>query len=72
MVTRKSDSVGTELAAKGAQVVKADIREIASLEQAFKGVYGVFGVTNCSLPFPLCLTMHADVVFESLGPQRRR
>jgi uncharacterized protein YbjT (DUF2867 family) len=37
----------TALAAQGAQVVKADSRDAASLEKAFEGVYGVFGVTNC-------------------------
>ena len=36
------------LAAKGAEVVKADLRDRSSLEEAFKGAYGVFGVTSCS------------------------
>jgi uncharacterized protein YbjT (DUF2867 family) len=34
------------LAAKGAEVVKADIDDIASLKKAFAGAYGVYGVTN--------------------------
>src|SRR5262245_23691717 len=34
------------LAAKGAEVVKADLDDVESLKKAFAGVYGVFGVTN--------------------------
>jgi uncharacterized protein YbjT (DUF2867 family) len=34
------------LAAKGAEVVKADIDDVASLKKAFAGAYGVYGVTN--------------------------
>jgi uncharacterized protein YbjT (DUF2867 family) len=34
------------LAAKGAEVVKADIDDIESLKQAFAGAYAVYGVTN--------------------------
>ena len=34
------------LAAKGAEVVKADIDDLASLKKAFTGAHGVYGVTN--------------------------
>src|SRR5215470_14854220 len=34
------------LAAKGAEVVKADLDDVESLEKAFAGAYGVYGVTN--------------------------
>jgi uncharacterized protein YbjT (DUF2867 family) len=34
------------LAAKGAEVVKADIDDVESLKQAFAGAHGVYGVTN--------------------------
>jgi uncharacterized protein YbjT (DUF2867 family) len=34
------------LASKGAEVVKADIDDVASLKKAFAGAYGVYGVTN--------------------------
>lgn len=35
-----------ELAAKGADVVKADLDDVESLKMAFTGAYGVYGVTN--------------------------
>jgi uncharacterized protein YbjT (DUF2867 family) len=35
-----------ELAASGAELVKADIDDVESLKQAFSGVHGVYGVTN--------------------------
>jgi uncharacterized protein YbjT (DUF2867 family) len=34
------------LAAKGAEVVSADLDEVESLKKAFAGAYGVYGVTN--------------------------
>ncbi|HEV7240100.1 MAG TPA: NmrA/HSCARG family protein [Thermoanaerobaculia bacterium] len=34
------------LAAKGAEVVPADLDDVHSLEKAFAGAYGVYGVTN--------------------------
>jgi uncharacterized protein YbjT (DUF2867 family) len=34
------------LAANGAEVVKADIDDVAGLKKAFAGAYGVYGVTN--------------------------
>jgi len=34
------------LAAKGAEVVKADLDDVESLTKAFAGAYGVYGVTN--------------------------
>jgi uncharacterized protein YbjT (DUF2867 family) len=37
---------GKALAAQGAEVVAADLDEQASLERAFAGAYGAFGVTN--------------------------
>jgi uncharacterized protein YbjT (DUF2867 family) len=36
----------TALAAKGAEVVKADVDDVESLKKAFAGAYGVYGVTN--------------------------
>ncbi|MBI2833690.1 MAG: NmrA/HSCARG family protein [Acidobacteria bacterium] len=35
-----------ELAAKGAEVVKADLDDVESLKKAFSGAYGAYGVTN--------------------------
>src|SRR5215510_8852925 len=34
------------LAAKGAEVVKADLDDVESLKKAFAGAYAVYGVTN--------------------------
>src|SRR2546426_12015515 len=34
------------LAAKGAQVVQANLDDVQSLKRAFSGAYGVYGVTN--------------------------
>src|SRR5829696_6876365 len=34
------------LAARGAEVVKADIDDVESLKKAFAGAHGVYGVTN--------------------------
>lgn len=46
-LTRNPDSPkAKELAAAGAEVVGADLDDVKSLEQAFAGAYGVFGVTN--------------------------
>jgi uncharacterized protein YbjT (DUF2867 family) len=46
-VTRKPDSDNAKaLAAKGAEVVKADLDDPASLKQAFTGCWGAFCVTN--------------------------
>jgi uncharacterized protein YbjT (DUF2867 family) len=41
----ESDKAGA-LAAKGAEVVKADLDDVESLKKAFAGAYGVYGVTN--------------------------
>src|SRR5882672_12326834 len=41
-----SKEKATALAAKGAEVVKADIDDVDSLKKAFAGTYGVYGVTN--------------------------
>lgn len=35
-----------ELSRLGAEVVKADLEDIPSLTEAFKGAYGVFGITG--------------------------
>ena len=35
-----------ELAAKGAEVVKADLDDVESLKKAFAGAHGVYAVTN--------------------------
>ncbi len=46
-ITRNPDSDKAKaLAAQGAEVVKADLDDPASVEQAFKGAYGAFCVTN--------------------------
>ena len=46
-ITRKPDSDrAKELASQGAEVVKADLDDPASVERAFNGAYGGFCVTN--------------------------
>ncbi len=46
-ITRHPDSEKAQaLAARGAEVVGADLDDAASLEKAFAGAYGVYGVTN--------------------------
>ncbi|MEX1184406.1 MAG: NmrA/HSCARG family protein [Gemmatimonadota bacterium] len=46
-VTRNPQSdKGRALAAEGAEVVRADLDDVASLKRAFDGAYGVFGLTN--------------------------
>lgn len=46
-ITRNPDSDrGKELAAAGAEVVRADLDDQASLERAFEGAHGAFLVTN--------------------------
>jgi len=46
-VTRKTDSDrAKELAGLGAEVVAGDLDDQATLERAFRGAHGVFGVTN--------------------------
>ncbi|KAF8336244.1 uncharacterized protein EI90DRAFT_3014058 [Cantharellus anzutake] len=37
----------TKLKAAGAEVVSADLEDVESLKKAFRGAYGVFGVTDC-------------------------
>jgi uncharacterized protein YbjT (DUF2867 family) len=39
-----------DLVINGAEVVQADFGDIESLKEAFKGAYGVYGMTNCVLP----------------------
>ncbi|MGD8339687.1 MAG: NmrA/HSCARG family protein [Gammaproteobacteria bacterium] len=41
-----SKDKATELASKGAEVVKADLDDVESLKQAFAGAHGVYAVTN--------------------------
>jgi uncharacterized protein YbjT (DUF2867 family) len=49
-VTRRPDSAKARaLAAAGAEVVKADMADRASLDRAFAGVYGLFNVQNPQL-----------------------
>src|SRR5499433_3892856 len=46
-ITRKTDGDKAKaLAAKGAEVVAADLDDVESLKKAFAGAYGVYGVTN--------------------------
>ena len=46
-ITRDPDKDKAKaLAAKGAEVVKADLDDVESLEKAFQGAYAVYGVTN--------------------------
>jgi uncharacterized protein YbjT (DUF2867 family) len=44
-ITRKADKAKA-LAARGAEVVEADLDDVDSLRRAFRGAYGVFAVTN--------------------------
>jgi uncharacterized protein YbjT (DUF2867 family) len=46
------------LQAQGAQIIKADSRDPASLLKAFEGVYGVFGLTNCKIDFTSLVKSH--------------
>ena len=47
VMTRKPDSPAAQaLAKRGAKVVKGDLDDPASLEQALGGVWGVFAVQN--------------------------
>lgn len=59
-----------ELAAKGVEVVQADFDDLESLKKAFKGAYGVFGMTDCKLF--LCMMFkrisRLNVTMLSLGP----
>src|SRR5215510_14791322 len=46
-VTRKTDGDKAKaLAARGAEVVKADLDDVESLKKAFAGAHGVYAVTN--------------------------
>src|SRR5437667_1039448 len=46
-ITRKVDGDQAKaLAAKGAEVVQANLDDVESLKKAFAGAYGVYGVTN--------------------------
>lgn len=46
-VTRNASSEKARaLAARGAEVVEADLDDVESLKRAFEGAYGAFGVTN--------------------------
>ena len=46
-ITRNPDSDAAKaLAARGAEVVKADLDDLDSLKKAFKGAYGAYCVTN--------------------------
>jgi uncharacterized protein YbjT (DUF2867 family) len=46
-ITRKTDGDKAKaLAAKGAEVVNADLDDVESLKKAFAGAYGVYAVTN--------------------------
>jgi uncharacterized protein YbjT (DUF2867 family) len=46
-ITRKTDGDKAKaLAAKGAEIVKADLDDVESLKKAFAGAYGVYAVTN--------------------------
>lgn len=51
-ITRNpSSAAGQALAAQGAEVVSADLNDLASLQAAFAGSHIVFGVTNFFEPF---------------------
>ncbi|HXD73468.1 MAG TPA: NmrA/HSCARG family protein [Vicinamibacterales bacterium] len=46
-ITRKTDGDKAKaLAARGAEIVKADLDDVESLKKAFAGAYGVYAVTN--------------------------
>ena len=38
----------SDLVSKGVEVVKADLRDRASVAAAFEGAYGVFAMTQCA------------------------
>ena len=44
------------LADRGIEVVQADADDVESLERAFEGAYGVFGLTNCTSVSPLSVS----------------
>ncbi len=47
-LTRSPDSdSATELVGLGVEVVRAELDDVQSLREAFRGCYGVYGVTNC-------------------------
>jgi hypothetical protein len=39
------------MAAQGAEVVSGDLDDVDSLKRAFKGAYGVYGITDCECVF---------------------
>ncbi len=46
-LTRKADGEAAQkLKAAGAEVAAADLEDVESLKKAFKGAYGVFGITG--------------------------
>ncbi|KAG8779971.1 NmrA-like domain-containing protein 1 [Serendipita sp. 398] len=48
-ITRNPESSSAKaLAAKGVEVVKADLSDPSTLAPAMEGAYGVFGVTDCT------------------------
>ncbi len=51
-ITRNPDSENAKsLAAKGVEVVKADVNDLASLKTAFRGSYAIYAVTDFFEPF---------------------
>lgn len=54
-----SSSVYTlEPVSEGVEIVKGDLEDIESIEEAFRIAYGVFGLTNCAcLNFPFWYIM---------------
>ena len=51
-ITRNPQSENAKsLAAKGIEVIKADVNDLASLETAFQGSYAIYAVTNFFEPF---------------------
>ena len=50
---QRFNRVFVALAAKGVEVVKADLNEPATLAPVMEDAYGVFGVTDCTSHSPL-------------------
>ena len=52
-ITRhKNSKAAKDLEAQGVEVVEADMNDLFSLREAFKGSYAIFGTTNFFEPFP--------------------
>jgi uncharacterized protein YbjT (DUF2867 family) len=46
LTRHKNSAAAKKLAAKGVEVVEAELDDVESLKKAFEGAWGVYGVTN--------------------------